>query len=247
MSESYPVPERVTAGSPSPVASRAAYLEAVAGATHDPSGFWLQQARQQLVWEKAPTIGLEGSFATVPDEPIRWFGDGRLNAAVNCVDRHLAARGDKLAIVWEGDEPGTTRTLTYRELHREVCRAANALEALGVRKGDRVVVYMGMVPEAAITMLACARLGAVHSVVFGGFSADSLRDRIVDCGARVVVTQDEGRRGGRPIPLKKVADEALVGIDEVHKVLVYRHTGAPVGWVEAVSYTHLTLPTSDLV
>ncbi|MEQ1503243.1 MAG: acetate--CoA ligase [Myxococcota bacterium] len=210
--------------------SREAYLDACARATNDPSGFWLAEARRRLAWVRPPTLGLEGSYATVDQAPFTWFRDGVLNATETCVDRHVEARGDKVAILWEGDEPGTNRTLTYRQLHREVCRTANALVDLGVQKGDRVIVYMGMVPEAAIAMLACARIGAVHSVVFGGFSAESLRDRVADCGAKVVITQDEGKRGGKPVALKKVVDEALTGLD-VDKVLVYRHTGAPVAWV----------------
>jgi acetyl-CoA synthetase len=229
-SELYPVPERVRLGSPSPIHTREQFLDASARAAADPSGYWLAQAKARLSWSRPPTVGLEGGYATVAEKPFTWFRDGALNVTTNCVDRHLATRGDKVAIVWEGDEPGTTRKLTYRELHREVCRTANALTDLGVEKGDRVVIYMGMVPEAAIAMLACARIGAVHSVVFGGFSAESLRDRVMDSGAKVVVTQDEGRRGGKPVPLKKVVDEALVDL-EVDKVLVYRHTGNQVGWV----------------
>jgi acetyl-CoA synthetase len=228
--ELYPVPERVRAGSPSPIQSREQYLEACARAAADPSGYWLAEARRRLTWDRPPTVGLEGTYTTVVEAPFTWFRDGTLNVTTSCVDRHLQARGDKVAILWEGDEPGTVRRLTYRELHREVCRTANVLTDLGVGKGDRVIIYMGMVPEAAIAMLACARIGAVHSVVFGGFSAESLRDRIIDSGARVVITQDEGRRGGKPIPLKKVADEAMTGL-EVDKVLVYRHTGNEVGWV----------------
>jgi acetyl-CoA synthetase len=232
MSETYAVPERVSAGSPSPIHDMASYREAWAAAAADPDGYWLEQAKARLAWRKEPTEGLRGGYHTVSEEPFTWFADGRLNVTESCLDRHLDARGDKVAILWEGDEPGTTRTLTYRQLHKEVCRAANALSDLGVGKGDRVILYMGMVPEAAVAMLACARLGAVHSVVFGGFSADSLRDRILDSGATVVITQDEGLRGGKPIPLKAVADEAMAGLDSVRHALVYRHTGNEVGWVK---------------
>jgi acetyl-CoA synthetase len=208
------------------------WRRAHSAAGNDPDGFWLGQARERVQWRTPPSLGLEGGFRSVADAPIRWFGDGVLNVTESCLDRHLATRGDKVAILWEGDEPSETRRLTYTELHREVCRAAGALAAMGVGKGDRVIIYMGMVPEAAVAMLACARIGAVHSVVFGGFSADSLRDRILDCGARVVITQDEGRRGGKPIPLKAVADAAVEGIDTVERLLVYRRTGGEVAWVE---------------
>ena len=232
MSDRYAVPERVSAHSPSPIHDMASYREAWAAASADPSAFWLDQAKRRLRWRKEPTEGLAGDYYTVTDQPFTWFADGRLNVTESCLDRHLATRGDKVAILWEGDEPGHNRTLTYKQLHREVCRTANALADLGVEKGDRVIIYMGMVPEAAIAMLACARVGAVHSVVFGGFSADSLRDRIIDSGAEVVITQDEGMRGGKPIALKKVADEAMAGLDEVRHALVYRHTGADVGFVK---------------
>ncbi|MEM6926485.1 MAG: AMP-binding protein [Myxococcota bacterium] len=241
MADLYPVPPRVAAQAEGPVPSRAQYLELRHRAKSDPSGFWLATARERLYWRTPPTQGLDGDFYRIPKQAIRWFSDGVLNVAENCLDRHLVMQGEKVAIVWEGDEPGEGRQITYRELHLEVCRTANALQTLGVSPGDRVVIYMGMVPEAAIAMLACARIGAVHSVVFGGFSAEALRDRILDCGARVVITQDEGKRGGRTIPLKQTTDEALEQA-EVQKVLVYRHTGAPVTmkpgrdvwWQEAV-------------
>jgi acetyl-CoA synthetase len=228
MSDRLPIPDRVRVGSPSPIRSFDDFLRHTTRATYDPDGYWLEQAAQRLSWRSLPTVGLEGDFYTVAERPIRWFADGQLNVTESCLDRHLATRGDKVAILWEGDEPGTNRRLTYRELHREVCRTANALAAMGVQRGDRVIIYMGMIPEAVVAMLAVARLGAVHSVVFGGFSAESLRDRIQDCGARVVITQDEGRRGGKPVPLKHVVDKALVEAPVDH-VLVYRHTGSPVG------------------
>jgi acetyl-CoA synthetase len=207
------------------------YLSVRERVLHDPDGFWLAQAQQRVVWMKPPSRGLDGSFHDVQEEPIAWFSDGELNVTESCLDAHLLTRGDQTAIIWEGDEPGNVRKLTYRELHAEVCRTANALAAMGVKKGERVIIYMGMVPEAAIAMLAVARLGAIHSVVFGGFSAEALRDRVLDCEASVVITQDEGRRGGRTIPLKATTDEALAGLHAVEKVLVYRHTHADVGWV----------------
>ncbi|MCB9662711.1 MAG: acetate--CoA ligase [Alphaproteobacteria bacterium] len=230
MADLYPVPPQAQASSPSRVTSLEAYASLCRAIAADPDAWWVAEARRRLAWADPPTRGLDGSFHDVVDSPVAWFADGRLDVTASCLDRHLATRGDKPAIVWEGDEPGTTRTLTYRELHAEVCRTANALAALGLRKGDRAILYMGMVPEAAIAMLACARLGAIHSVVFGGFSAEALRDRVLDCGAELVITQDEGRRGGRSIPLKATTDEALAGLTEVRHVLVLRHTGAEVGW-----------------
>ena len=231
MSEPIPVPARVREGSSSPIQSLADWRAAWMDARDDPDSFWLREAKARLTWTKAPTIGLEGSFHTVADQPIAWFSDGVLNVTESCLDAHLASRGDKTAILWEGDDPADVRRLTYRELHAEVCRLAGALRGLGVQKGERVIIYMGMVPEAAIAMLACARLGAVHSVVFGGFSAEALRDRVRDCGATVVLTQDQGLRGQRTIPLKETCDAALLGEASVTHVVVFRRTGAPVGWV----------------
>ena len=172
-----------------------------------------------------PTLGLVGSYHDITKEPIAWFSDGTLNLTESCLDQHLEQRGDKVAIIWESDEPGESKTLTFRQLHAEVCRFANGLKKAGVQKGERVILYMGMVPEAAIAMLACARLGAIHSVVFGGFSSEALRDRVRDCGAKFVITQDEGRRGGKPLALKTVVDQALEDERGVKKVIVYKRTG----------------------
>jgi acetyl-CoA synthetase len=232
LTPTYAVPDRVARGARGMMPDLNAWREICSRADHDPDGFWLEEARRRLAWHAPPTRGLDGDFHSIDEAPIAWFADGRLNVTESCLDRHLPTRGDKVALLWEGDEPGDVRRLTYRDLHEQVCRTANALAALGVKKGERVIIYMGMVPEAAIAMLAVARLGAVHSVVFGGFSADALRDRVLDCGATVVITQDEGRRGGRPIPLKVTTDEALRGLDSVEKVLVLRHTGTKVGWTE---------------
>ena len=232
MSELVPVPDRVRDGSTSPIQSLADWRAAWMDARDDPDAFWLREAAARLTWRTPPRVGLEGSFHTIADQPIAWFSDGVLNVTESCLDAHLEARGDKTAIVWEGDDPADVRRLTYRELHAEVCRLAGALRDLGVQKGERVIIYMGMVPEAAIAMLACARLGAVHSVVFGGFSAEALRDRVRDCRATVVLTQDEGLRGQRTIPLKQTCDAALLGEEGVSHVLVYQRTGAAVGWVE---------------
>ena len=230
MKDVYSVPARVREGSPSPLADLAAWREAVLAATNDPDGFWLDITRARIAWERVPTLGLVGDFHTIAEGPLSWFGDGELNVTVSCLDRHVATQPDKVAILWEGDEPGDTRKLTYRELAAEVNRLANALKALGVHKNHRVLIYMGMVPEAAVAMLACARIGAVHSVVFGGFSAESVRDRLRDSGAEVVITQDEGRRGGRSIALKSVVDQALEGEHNVRNVICFRHTASPVPW-----------------
>ena len=200
--------------------------EAVA---RDAEAYWLGEARR-LDWTRFPTQANRSSFDEA-DFGIEWFADGTLNVSVNCIDRHLAQHGDKTAIVFEGDEPGEGRTLTYRDLHEEVCRFANAMKHCGIGKGDRVAIYMPMIPEAAIAMLACTRIGAIHSVVFGGFSPDSLADRIIDCGAKLLVTADEGMRGGRKVPLKANADKALERAP-VGAVIMVRRTGGDVAFVE---------------
>ncbi|WP_298690883.1 acetate--CoA ligase [uncultured Sphingomonas sp.] len=193
----------------------------------DPDGFWLEQARR-LDWIEAPTKAGDWSFAEA-DFHVRWFEDGRLNVSANCLDRHLADRGDQIAIIWEPDDPAEApRTLSYAQLHAEVCRFANVLKRLGAAKGDRITVYMPMIPEAAIALLACARIGAVHSVVFGGFSADALAGRIEDCDSRIVITADEGRRGGKRVPLKTTVDAAAGITSKIDTVLVIRATGADV-------------------
>jgi acetyl-CoA synthetase len=194
----------------------------------DPEAFWLDMAHR-INWIRPPTRAKDTSFL-IDDFHIRWYPDGQLNVAANCLDRHLASRGDKTAILWEGDDPKDTRRITYRELHARVCRAANALKSLGVTRGDRVTIYLPMIPDAAVAMLACARIGAIHSVVFGGFSPDSLAGRIADCGSTIVITADEGVRGGKRIPLKANVDQALTapGTASVKHVLVVRHTGAKV-------------------
>ncbi|POR11490.1 acetate--CoA ligase [Diaphorobacter sp. LR2014-1] len=198
---------------------------------NDPETFWRRIAKR-LQWFREPTQIKDTSFK--PDDfRIRWFADGELNASVNCLDRHLATRGDKTAILWEPDDPNTpAQKISYRELHERVCRLGNALRRLGVRKGDRVTVYLPMVPDAAVALLACARIGAIHNVVFGGFSPSSVADRIRDSGAKLIITADEGLRAGRRVPLKANVDAALQqeGTDSVGKVVVLRHTGGEVAW-----------------
>ena len=206
--------------------NRAQYDAAYAQALSDPDGYWRKEARR-LDWMTPFTV--TGNWSFDPgDLHIRWFEDGTLNVAANCIDRHLEKRGGQTAIIWEGDDPKDSRHITYRELHAEVCRFANVLKARGVAKGDRVTIYLPMIPEAAFAMLACARIGAIHSVVFGGFSPDSLAGRILDCDSRIVITADEGVRGGKTIPLKKNTDEALEQCPGVTDVLVVKRTGGAV-------------------
>ena len=224
------VPSRVSMGSTGRITDMTKYHGIYGNSIIDIDSFWLDVTNSMITWRKAPKIGLKGSFADVSNRPLSWFEDGTLNVTESCLDSNLKTRAEKTAILWEGDEPGETRSISYSELLELVCRAANALKSLGIEKGDRVIIYMGMVPEAAVAMLACARIGAVHSVVFGGFSAESLRDRVLDCDAKLVITQDEGMRGGKKIPLKEVCDEALEGDSPVKGVLVYRRTGGQVKW-----------------
>jgi len=202
------------------------YREKYARSVSDPDGFWAEQAKR-IDWIKAPTKIKHTSFA-YPDISIKWFEDGVLNISANCIDRHLPKRANQTAIIWEGDTPGTQSTVTYQQLHDNVCRFANVLKAQGVKKGDRVTIYMPMIPETAYAMLACTRIGAVHSVIFGGFSPESIAGRIIDCDSKIVITADEGRRGGKTIPLKKNVDEALKKASIVTTVLVVKNTGAAV-------------------
>ncbi len=193
----------------------------------DRDGFWSEQALEFLHWDKPWDTVASGDFAS---GEARWFEGGRLNASYNCIDRHLPQRANQTAFIWEGDNPADSKHISYTELGLQVCRLANALKARGVRKGDRVCIYMPMIPEAAYAMLACARIGAVHSVVFGGFSPEALKDRILDSDCRMLITADEGMRGGRAIPLKVNADKALDSCPNVHTCLVVRRTGTDVAW-----------------
>src|ERR1700752_103376 len=192
----------------------------------DPNGFWAEQAKR-IHWMKHFHKVKNTSFVK-PNVSIKWFEDGATNVAYNCIDRHLRSRGNQTAIIWEGDDPKDSKHITYKELHDEVCRFANILRNRNVKKGDRVTIYLPMIPEAAYAMLACARIGAIHSVVFGGFSPDSLAGRIEDCGSKVVITADEGVRGGRKVPLKANNDAAIAKVGGVDHVIVVRRTGTKV-------------------
>ena len=225
MSKLYPVPANLAA---SARVNTADYEKLYAESVHDAEGFWGRIGRR-LDWIKPFTKVKDVSFEA-KGLHIRWFHDGELNLSANCLDRHLQARGDKTAILWEGDDPNESRRVSYRELHEQVCRCANLLKNLGIKKGDRITIYLPMIPEAAVAMLACARIGAVHSIVFGGFSPDSLAGRIADCASTLVITADEGLRGGKKVPLKVNVDEALTrpGTSTVETVLVVKRTGTPV-------------------
>ncbi|PWS38750.1 acetate--CoA ligase [Falsiroseomonas bella] len=194
-------------------------------AEKDPDGFWRGEMNR-IAWMKAPTKIKNVDFHG--DVSIKWFEDGVLNASVSCLDRHLATRGDQVAIIWEGDDPKSDAKVTYRQLHAQVCRLTNGLRELGVKKGDRVCIYLPMIVEAAVAMLACARIGAIHSIVFGGFSPDSLASRIQDSECSVLITADQGRRGGRTVPLKTNADEALKQCPSIRHVVVAKNTGGDV-------------------
>ncbi len=206
------------------------YFDMYRRSIEDNEGFWAEQAKI-IDWSKPFTRVRDVSFDK-DDMHIRWFEDGELNVCYNCIDRHLEKHGDTTAIVWEGDDPSVDKAITYRELHRRVSRFANVLKSIGVSKGDRVTIYMPMIPDAAISMLACARIGAIHSVVFGGFSPDALAGRIIDCESNVVITADEGVRGGKKVPLKANVDAAAAidGVTTLEKVLVVRNTGADIAW-----------------
>jgi acetyl-CoA synthetase len=224
----YPVPDATRERT---LIDQQRYEEMYARSLADNEGFWAEQA-QRVDWIKPFTKVKDVSFAK-DDLHIRWFEDGTLNVCYNCVDRHLDAKGDDVAIIWEGDDPERDLSITYSDLHGRVCRFANSLKALGAKKGDRITIYMPMIPDAAVAMLACARIGAIHSVVFGGFSADALAGRIHDCESNIVITADEGVRGGKSVALKANVDAAAEhpGVTTLDKVLVVRNTGADINWV----------------
>jgi acetyl-CoA synthetase len=229
----------------------AKYKAMYARSVEDPKGFWAEHGKR-IDWIK-PYTKVKNTDFNAPVS-IKWFEDGTLNVSANCLDRHLEKRGDQIAIIWEGDDPAHSKKITYRQLHAEVCRFANVLKSLGARKGDRITIYLPMIPEAAVAMLACARIGAVHSVVFGGFSPDSLAGRINDCNSRLVITADEGRRGGKFVPLKKNVDEALANAPGVEKVLVVENTGnavpmkgaRDVWWHEAAAGVDEDCPAEEM-
>ena len=228
MSESKVYPVKAHIGSDA-LLDKEGYEAMYLASVQNPDAFWGEQGKI-LDW-MTPYTRVKNTSYDPGHVSIKWYEDGLLNVSANCLDRHLAQRGDKVAIIWEGDNPAEDRKLTYRELHGEVCKFANVLKAQGVKRGDMVCLYMPMVPEAAIAMLACTRIGAVHSIVFGGFSPEALSGRIIDSGSSIVITADEGLRGGRPIPLKKNVDEALTHPDtKVNKVIVLKRTGGKVAW-----------------
>ncbi len=236
MSEIYPVPPSIKART---LIDEATYDSMYQRSIADPDGFWADQASAFLNWQQPwQTV----SEADIPSGNIRWFVGGQLNVSVNCIDRHLPHRGGQTAIIWEGDDPSDDLQITYQELYEHVCQLANGLRARGVKKGDRVCIYMPMIPEAAYAMLACARIGAIHSVVFGGFSPQSLKDRILDSDCQTVITADEGVRGGKAIPLKANTDEALAACPNVHTVVTVKRTGGDIGWQEGrdIWYADLT-------
>ena len=242
MSESlvFPVPNKVAADA---WADNDKYLEMYQASVDDPETFWGEQGKR-IDWIKPYSKVKDTDFTG--DVTIKWYYDGTLNAAYNCLDRHLATRGNQTAIIWEGDDPEVSKTLTYVELHEEVCRLSNAMKSEGIKKGDVVTIYMPMVPEAAIAMLACARIGAIHSVVFGGFSPDALAGRIEDCASNCVITADEGVRGGKPIPLKANTDAAVAKCPTVKKVFVVRRTGGDIDWNENLDiWYHEAIAAAD--
>lgn len=220
----YPVPSQTADNA---LLNREQYERMYQRSIDDPEAFWSEQAKQFLTWfepfDRVSDNDLSGGR-------IRWFEGGKLNVSYNCLDRHLDSHGDRNAIIWEGDEPGDTRHITYRALHEEVCRLANVLKSRGVSKGDRVSIYMPMIPEAVAAMLACTRIGAVHSIVFGGFSPHALRDRIEDSNCQTVITADEGVRSGKPVPLKENVEKAIAGLNSVHSVITVKRTGNAVTW-----------------
>ena len=239
--KNHPVPESFKAQA---LIDNDQYLAMYKHSVENPDAFWSEQALKFVQWDQP--------WSKVSDYDLKegraiWFQDAKLNVSTNCLDRHLETRGDQIAIIWEGDDPAESRAITYRELHLAVCRLANALKSRGVRKGDRVCIYMPMIPEAAYAMLACARIGAVHSIVFGGFSPEALKDRILDSDCQTVITADEGLRGGRQIPLKENADIALQRCPDVHTCLVVKRTGGDIEWKEGrdVWYHDLVDTMSD--
>jgi len=243
LNEVYPVSDELAK---SAWIDNATYEAMYKASIEDPETFWGEHGKR-IDWIKPYTQVKDVSYDE-KDLHINWFSDGTLNVSANCIDRHLETKGDQAAIIWEGDEPTDDKTLTYRELHREVCKLSNAMKANGVKKGDRVTIYMPMIIEAAVAMLACTRIGAVHSVVFGGFSPDALAGRINGCASTCVITSDEGVRGGKIIPLKENTDKALENCPDCNTCIVVKRTGNPVNWVEGrdVWYHDITADASEI-
>ena len=213
----------------------------------DPETFWSEQAEKYLTWSKSWDKVRDWSFDE-KDLHVNWFSGGKLNVSTNCLDRHLETRGDQIAIIWESDDPNEDRKITYKELHQEVCQFSNVLKGRGVKKGDRVSIYMPMVPEAAVAMLACTRIGAMHSVVFGGFSPEALKDRILDSDCQVVITADQSVRGGKKVPLKSNADKAIAACPNVHTNIVVKRGGDPVEWNDKIDvWYHEAVGQADTV
>lgn len=220
----YPVNKKTQSGA---LITNDQYLKMYDASINDPETFWQEQADKFLHWSKTWDKVSETDF---PKGDVKWFLGAELNACYNCIDRHLDSRGDQIAIIWEGDDPSDAKNITYKEAYENICRLANVLKDRGVKKGDRVCIYMPMIPEASYAMLACARIGAIHSVVFGGFSPQALQDRILDSDCQTVITADEGVRGGRSIPLKANTDDALKACPNVHTTVVVKRTGGEIGW-----------------
>ncbi|VAX08581.1 Acetyl-CoA synthetase [hydrothermal vent metagenome] len=237
----YPVPKNIAAQAH---ITEADYFRLYQQSIDDPAGFWAEQAMVFLDWYTPWNTVLDWDYNK---GHIRWFKGGKLNVSVNCIDRHLASRGDQTAIIWEGDDPSVDKKITYNELHEQVCKLANILKSRGVIKGDRVCIYMPMIPEAAYAMLACSRIGAVHSVVFGGFSPEALKDRILDSDCQIIITADEGLRGSKTVPLKANTDQAVTHCPNVHTVLTVRRTGGKIDWNKKhdVWYHELMAEASD--
>jgi acetyl-CoA synthetase len=211
------------------LASKSQYQKKYTDSIKNNNEFWKKEGKR-ITWIK-PYKKIKNVKYSKTDVKIKWYEDGTLNASSNCIDRHLKDKKDKTAIIWVGDDPKDTRKISYQQLHNEVSKTANGLKSLGIKKGDRVTIYLTMIPELAITMLACARIGAIHSIIFGGFSADSISGRINDCESEFIITADEGVRGGKTIPLKEITDEALLKCPNVKKCIVVKRTGNPINWV----------------